>query len=78
MGGKLIHFYQEDLTNMLLEDILTETAVDMQQIAEKERDKQVVDKTRQIAEKALSSLLDFQNEAAAIEKRWNPQKASSV
>ena len=30
MGGKLIHFYQEDLTNMLLEDILTETAMDMQ------------------------------------------------
>ena len=72
MGGKLIHFYQEDLTNMLLADILNETAIDMQQIAEQERDKQVVDKTQEMAQNLMSTMLDFQNEAAAIEKRWNP------
>ena len=74
MGGKLIHFYQEDLTNLLLEDILTETAIDMQQIAEQERDKQVVDKTQEMAQDLMATLLDFENEAAAIATRWNADK----
>jgi len=40
MGGKLINYYSDDLTNMLLEDILSEVAIDLQKIERKEKKKQ--------------------------------------
>jgi hypothetical protein len=37
MGGKLVHYHADDLTEMLLDDILFDTVIELQMIEQKER-----------------------------------------
>lgn len=39
MGGKLMNFYSDDLTDMLLDDLLLDVVHDLQSIEAKERKK---------------------------------------
>lgn len=39
MGGRLINFYADDLAEMLLNDFLADTVVELQKIEEKQSDK---------------------------------------
>lgn len=49
MGGKLINFYSEDLTNLLLDDILHDCVVDLQKIEQMEKQKQVTQESKELA-----------------------------
>ena len=40
MGGRMIYYYADDLTELLIDDILKDTVVELQQIENKERTKQ--------------------------------------
>ena len=35
MGGRMMHYYSDDLAGMLLEDILADTALEMQIVEQK-------------------------------------------
>lgn len=37
MGGKLINYYSQDLTQLLLDDILKEVAIDLQNCEQKQK-----------------------------------------
>jgi hypothetical protein len=46
MGGRMMHYYADDLAEMLLEDMLGDVAIDLQQIEHKQRDKHVVHESK--------------------------------
>lgn len=46
MGGKMMYFYADDLTNLLLDDILAEIVFDLQDIENKERDGQTAHESK--------------------------------
>ena len=62
MGGRMMHYYADDLTEMLLDDILKETVFELQDIENKERDNQAVHESKQLAENLLKHVTDFQSE----------------
>ena len=70
MGGKLIHFYQDELTELLLEDFLQEIVKDLQVIEQKERKKIVINQSKDLAENLLKHIVDFQSEQQLIEMKW--------
>lgn len=70
MGGKLINFYQDDLTDLLLDDLLLDVVKDLQVIEEKERKKQASVESASYAEELLKHVVDFQGEQHAVELRW--------
>ena len=70
MGGKLIHFYQDELTELLLEDFLEEIVKDLQVIEQKERKKIVINQSKDLAENLLKHIVDFQSEQQLIEMKW--------
>ncbi len=70
MGGKLIHFYQDELTELLLEDFLEEIVRDLQVIEQKERKKIVINHSKDLAENLLKHIVDFQSEQQLIEMKW--------
>lgn len=70
MGGKLIHFYQDDLTELLLDDFLEEIVKDLQSIEQKERKKIVINQSKDLAENLLKHIVDFQSEQQLIEMKW--------
>lgn len=46
MGGRMIHYYADDLTDMLVDDILYDTVVELQNIEEKERNTHTVNESK--------------------------------
>ena len=58
----MMHYYADDLTEMLLDDILKETVFELQDIEKKERDNQAVHESKQLAENLLKHVTDFQSE----------------
>ena len=46
MGGRMMHYYADDLAEMMLEDMLGDVAIDLQQIEHKQRDKHVVHESK--------------------------------
>ena len=70
MGGRLINFYSEDLTNMLLDDILVEVVRDLQHIESLEKNKQTVHQTKELAHNLLKEVMNYETEAQAVEMRW--------
>ena len=54
-----MHYYADDLTDMMLDDILIEVAMDLQNIEHKQRDKEVVNEGKQMAENILKHIVDF-------------------
>jgi hypothetical protein len=59
MGGTLMHYYSDDLTDLLLEDILEDVAKDLQAIELKQREKNVVHESKAMAENILKHISDF-------------------
>lgn len=70
MGGKLMNFYADDLTEMLLDDFLIDIVKDLQEIETKERKKQQATESANFAEELLKHVVDFQGEQHAVELRW--------
>lgn len=71
MGGRLIAFYADDLSELLLEDFLTETAKDLQKIEAQERKKVAEKDVEKFAKDLLQSLADYQAEEQLVDMRWN-------
>jgi len=46
MGGRMMYFYADDLTNMLMEDILRDTVMELQEIESKERTNQSIHESK--------------------------------
>jgi hypothetical protein len=63
MGGKLMNFYSEDLTNLLLEDILVEVCADLQSIEEMEKSKVVVKENQNFAKDLLREINQYEQDA---------------
>jgi len=59
MGGRMIHYYSDELVDLLLDDMLSETALEMQKVEHKERQTQVVHESKQLAENLLQHINDF-------------------
>ena len=73
MGGRMISFYADDLTELLLEEFLGETVVELQKIEEKSADKLVQEDAKLYAENLLKNLVDYQSEESLVQMRWtNP------
>jgi hypothetical protein len=53
MGGRYIHYYSDELTDMLLNDILLETVVELQDIEQKMKKTVVEGESKQLAEDLL-------------------------
>jgi len=70
MGGKLMNFYADDLTDLLLDDLLLDVVRDLQAIEQKERQKHLSSEGAQFAEDLLKHVVDFQGEQHAVELRW--------
>ena len=69
----MISFYVDDLTELLLEEFLGETVVELQKIEEKSADKLVQDDAKLYAENLLKNLVDYQSEESLVQMRWtNP------
>mmetsp|Transcript_2451 Transcript_2451/g.3748 ORF Transcript_2451/g.3748 Transcript_2451/m.3748 type:complete len:80 (-) Transcript_2451:135-374(-) len=70
MGGRMMHYYSEELVDLLLEDFLEETAVELQNIEEKERSSQKFSEGKDLAENLLNHINEFQSEQHLVEMRW--------
>lgn len=71
MGGRLISFYADDLTELLLNDFLIDTATELQKIEASERKDYSGQEARHLADTLLKTLVDYQGEESLIEMRWN-------
>ena len=59
MGGRLVHYYADDLTDLLLEDVLLDTVMELQVIEQKERESNTIHESKQLAENLLKHVIDF-------------------
>lgn len=46
MGGRMMHYYADDLTEMLLDDVLYDTVKELQNIEEKERKSHTINESK--------------------------------
>lgn len=77
MAGRLITFYADDLAGLLLEDILTETVVDLQKI-ESQAQKQYAEKeTDAVMNNILGVLAEYQAEEQEVKMRWSSRMADN-
>jgi hypothetical protein len=77
MGGRLIHYYADDLTDLLLEDVLMDTVMELQVIEQKERESNTIHESKQLAENLLKHVIDFQSEEHLVQQRWVKEKANA-
>ena len=54
-----MHYYSDDLTDLLLDDILEDVAKDLQKIELKQRETNVVHESKAMAENILKHINDF-------------------
>jgi len=59
MAGRLITFYADDLSALLLEDILSETVADLQKIESKSRKQYQEKETEAVVKDILGLLADY-------------------
>lgn len=78
MGGRMMHYYSDDLTELLLDDILGEIAIDLQKIESKQKDKIVVNESKALAENIMQHINDFQSEQHLVEMRWTNQELQKM
>jgi hypothetical protein len=74
MGGRYIYYHADDLTEMLLEDILKDTVIELQMIEHKMRDSVVADEGQQLAQNLLQHIVDYQNEESLVQMRIQSEK----
>jgi hypothetical protein len=71
MGGRLVAFYADDLTELLVEDFLHETVVELQRIekiAEKQYESSEV---QNLAENIMGALADYSAQEHLVDTRWS-------
>jgi hypothetical protein len=78
MGGRMISFYADDLTDMLLSDFLVETALELQRMEDKELKNYVGNEAKVYAESLLKNIVDYQSEEAEIQLKWNAVKGGKA
>lgn len=71
MGGRLISFYADDLTELLLNDFLIDTAMELQKIEQSERKDYSGQEAKHLADTLLKTIIDYQGEESLVEMRWN-------
>lgn len=74
MGGRYIYYHADELTDMLLEDILKDTVIELQMIEHKMRDAVAADEGHQLASNLLQHIVDYQNEESLVQMRIQSQK----
>ncbi len=62
MGGRLISFYADDLADLLIDDILRDTAKEMNEIEKKERSTCMKDQSKDLAADILTQIVQFENQ----------------
>lgn len=73
MGARMINFYADDLAEMLLQDFLGETALELQRIEQKTGKAYSNEEAQMCAEMLLKNLTDYQAEEANVSLKWtNP------
>ena len=70
MGGRYVAFYADDLARMLMEDLLHETAQDLNKIEKMQRDKYVSRETQEMAVDILDRISGFNEEANQVNIKW--------
>ena len=70
ISGRYISFYADELTDMLLDDFLLETAEALNENERKTRKTYVGEEAKTMAEDALLMMEELKNEASLIEKKW--------
>jgi hypothetical protein len=59
MGGRMMHYYSDDLTEMLLDDILHDTVLEMNALEGKQRNTEVVHESKGLAANILKHIVDY-------------------
>jgi len=70
MGGRLISFYSDDLASLLLDDILLDTAMELQKIEKLEATHYKTEESKSLAENLLKHLVEYENEQHSVELKW--------
>ena len=70
MGGKLINYYSQDLTQLLLDDILKEVAIDLQNCEKKQKRRKEANQGQKLAQDLLGHLVDYQNSNYALQQKY--------
>lgn len=70
MGGRLVAFYADDLTELMFDDFLAETAKSLQSIENKTRSKFNDDETNKLASDILGVIKEYQVEQTHIDTKW--------
>lgn len=73
-----MHYYADDLADMMLEDMLGEVAIDLQVIEHKMRDKVVVNESKALAENIIKHITDFQSEQDLVKMRWTNEELQKM
>lgn len=71
MGGRLISFYADDLAELLLQDFLGETAMELQRLESQQLKDYSGEEAKICAESLIKNLAEYQSEEAMIAMRWN-------
>jgi len=74
MGGRIMHYYSDDLVEMLLNDMLADTAAELQAVEEKQRKSEVVHESKQLAENLMKHIVDYQSEESLVQMKWAGEK----
>jgi hypothetical protein len=67
MGGRYMHYNADQLTEMLLDDILADTAFEMQDIENKLRNREVENQSKDLASNLMQHIVDYQNEESLVQ-----------
>ena len=59
MGGRLINFYADDLAELLLQDFLAETALELQRMEDTAEKNYSGEEAKMYAENLLKNLVDY-------------------
>lgn len=69
IAGRYISFYSDDLTEMLLDDILEDTVHEMQHIENQTKRTYMNDQQQMFAQEIMEMMIDYENETAVISKK---------
>lgn len=59
MGGRLISFYSEDLAEMLLDDFLLDTALELQKLEMEAKKDYSNEQAKNLAEQLMKGIIDY-------------------
>eukprot|EP00343_Euplotes_focardii_P006165 CAMPEP_0205809842 /NCGR_PEP_ID=MMETSP0205-20121125/14067_1 /ASSEMBLY_ACC=CAM_ASM_000278 /TAXON_ID=36767 /ORGANISM="Euplotes focardii, Strain TN1" /LENGTH=252 /DNA_ID=CAMNT_0053087467 /DNA_START=290 /DNA_END=1046 /DNA_ORIENTATION=- len=69
IAGRYISFYSDDLAELLLDDILEDTAIEMQNIEKQVKRSYMNDEQQILAQDIMNMMIDFDNEATVAVKK---------